>query len=75
MARRHRAQASRGYRHGRAGRRAAAEKDTPESQSAQQAEKAPLKLGCSPESVYQKAHLEDISLRPTNQSPYNRRKK
>jgi hypothetical protein len=34
-----------------------------------------LKLGRSPESVYQKAHLEDISLRPTNQSPYNRREK
>ena len=34
-----------------------------------------LKLGRSPDSVYQKAHLEDIALRPTNQSPYNRREK
>src|ERR1700745_3989715 len=42
MARRHRAQASRGHRNGRTGRRAAsAEKDRPETQSAQQAEQPP----------------------------------
>jgi hypothetical protein len=33
------------------------------------------KLGCSTESIYQKASIEGVSLRPTNQSPYNRRKK
>jgi hypothetical protein len=34
-----------------------------------------LKLGRTPASVQQKASQEGISLRPTNQSPYNRRKK
>jgi hypothetical protein len=34
-----------------------------------------LKLGRTPGAVQQKASLEDISLKPTNQSPYNRRKK
>jgi hypothetical protein len=34
-----------------------------------------LKLGRSTESIYQKASIEGVSLRPTNQSPYNRRKK
>jgi hypothetical protein len=34
-----------------------------------------LKMGRSPESVYSKASSESISLKPTNQSPYNRRKK
>ncbi|MCD6328137.1 hypothetical protein J7M28_11385 [bacterium] len=33
-----------------------------------------LKLGRSPSAVYAKAGEERISLRPTNQSPYNRRK-
>ena len=33
-----------------------------------------IKLGRTPESVYQKASEENISLKPTNQSPYNRRK-
>ena len=32
-------------------------------------------LGRSTESIYQKASIEGVSLRPTNQSPYNRRKK
>lgn len=32
-----------------------------------------LKLGRTPESVYQKASEKGISLKPTNQSPYNRR--
>lgn len=31
-------------------------------------------LGRSKASVYQKASEEDISLKPTNQSPYNRNK-
>ena len=34
-----------------------------------------LKLKHTPEAVQQKASQEDISLKPTNQSPYNRRKK
>lgn len=34
-----------------------------------------IKLGRTPTSIYQKASQEDISLKPTNQSPYNRRKK
>ncbi len=34
-----------------------------------------LKLERTPESVYAKASQEGISLKPTNQSPYNRRKK
>jgi hypothetical protein len=34
-----------------------------------------LKLGHSPEAVQQKASQEGISLKPTNQSPYNRQKK
>jgi hypothetical protein len=33
-----------------------------------------LKLGRTPEAVQQMASTEDISLKPTNQSPYNRRK-
>lgn len=33
-----------------------------------------LKLGRTESSVRQKASAEDISLKPTNQSPYNRRK-
>lgn len=33
-----------------------------------------LKLGRTPDAVYTKASQEDISLAPTNQSPYNRRK-
>lgn len=33
-----------------------------------------IKLGRTPESVYQKASEERIALKPTNQSPYNRRK-
>ncbi|MCA9469691.1 MAG: hypothetical protein KC643_30200 [Nitrospira sp.] len=33
-----------------------------------------LKMGRTPESIYSKASEEDISLKPTNQSPYNRRK-
>lgn len=33
-----------------------------------------LKLGRTEDSVYGKASSEDISLRPTNQSPYNRQK-
>ena len=32
------------------------------------------KLGRTTESIYSKASGEDINLRPTNQSPYNRRK-
>lgn len=32
------------------------------------------KLGRSPDAVANKASEEDISLKPTNQSPYNRRK-
>ena len=34
-----------------------------------------LKLGRTPEAVQQKASQEHISLKPTNQSPYNRQKK
>lgn len=33
-----------------------------------------LKAGRSVEAVYKKASEESISLKPTNQSPYNRRK-
>ena len=33
-----------------------------------------LKLGRTPGAIYQKASELDISLRPTNQSPYTRRK-
>jgi len=33
-----------------------------------------LKLGRTPAAVQQKASQEDISLRPTNQSPYGRKK-
>ena len=33
-----------------------------------------LKLGRTPDAVQQKASEEGISLKPTNQSPYNRRK-
>ena len=33
-----------------------------------------LKLGRTPAAVQQKASQEDISLKPTNQAPYNRRK-
>jgi len=36
---------------------------------------AALKLGRTPASVYQKASAEGISLKPTNQRPYGRRKK
>lgn len=32
-----------------------------------------LKLGRTPDAVASKASNEDISLKPTNQSPYNRR--
>jgi hypothetical protein len=32
------------------------------------------KLGRSEASIYSKASAEDISLKPTNQRPYNRRK-
>lgn len=34
-----------------------------------------LKLGRTPGAVYQKASEKGVSLKPTNQSPYNRRKK
>ncbi len=34
-----------------------------------------LKLGRTEGAVYHKASEEDISLKPTNQSPYNRRKR
>lgn len=34
-----------------------------------------LKLQRTPAAVQQKASAENISLKPTNQSPYNRRKK
>ena len=34
-----------------------------------------LKLGRTEDSIRSKAKEEDISLKPTNQSPYNRRKK
>ena len=33
-----------------------------------------LKLGRTPDAVYARASQEQISLAPTNQSPYNRRK-
>ena len=33
-----------------------------------------IKVGRTPEAVAQKASEEKISLKPTNQSPYNRRK-
>ncbi|OGQ06182.1 MAG: hypothetical protein A2W61_01210 [Deltaproteobacteria bacterium RIFCSPLOWO2_01_44_7] len=33
-----------------------------------------FKLGRTPEAVHQKASQERISLKPTNQSPYNRRR-
>ncbi len=33
-----------------------------------------LKIGRTPDAVAQKASQERISLKPTNQSPYNRRK-
>ena len=33
-----------------------------------------LKLGRTPDAIYAKASDEGISLSPTNQSPYNRRK-
>ncbi len=33
-----------------------------------------LKLGRTPESVYAKAGEKSVSLKPTNQSPYNRKK-
>ena len=32
-----------------------------------------LKLGRSPDSVYSKASQKNIPLKPTNQSPYNRK--
>ncbi|MEW6405603.1 MAG: hypothetical protein AB1649_27735 [Chloroflexota bacterium] len=34
-----------------------------------------LKLGRTPKAIYSKAGEEDVSLKPTNQAPYNRRKK
>ena len=34
-----------------------------------------LKMGRTPESVYSKASQAGVSLKPTNQSPYNRQKK
>lgn len=34
-----------------------------------------LKLGRTPEAVQKKANEEGVSLKPTNQRPYNRRKK
>ncbi len=34
-----------------------------------------LKLGRTPESVQSRASSEGVSLKPTNQSPYNRRPK
>jgi hypothetical protein len=34
-----------------------------------------LKLGRTEDAIYSKASEEEISLKPTNQSPYNRRKK
>lgn len=34
-----------------------------------------IKLGRTPKAVAQKAHEEDVSLKPTNQSPYNRLRK
>lgn len=32
-----------------------------------------IKMGRTPEAIYQEASKEDISLKPTNQSPYNRK--
>lgn len=32
-----------------------------------------LKLGRTPDAIYSKASQEGVSLKPTNQSPYNRR--
>lgn len=34
-----------------------------------------LHMGRSPEAIYSKASEKDISLKPVNQAPYNRRKK
>jgi hypothetical protein len=34
-----------------------------------------LKMGRTPGAIYSKASGEDISLKPTNQSPYNRQRK
>lgn len=34
-----------------------------------------LKLGRTPDAIYAKASEKNISLKPTNQAPYNRRKK
>jgi hypothetical protein len=34
-----------------------------------------LKLGRTPDAIYNQASKQGISLGPTNQSPYNRRKK
>jgi hypothetical protein len=34
-----------------------------------------IKLGRTESAIYTKASLENISLRPTNKPPYNRRKK
>jgi len=34
-----------------------------------------LKLGRTPDAVQSKASEENVSLKPTNQSPYNRQKK
>lgn len=34
-----------------------------------------LHMGRTPDAVYAKASLEDISLKPTNQAPYNRQVK
>ena len=33
-----------------------------------------LKLGRTPDAIYTKASAENIPLKPTNQSPYNRKK-
>ncbi|WP_337170443.1 hypothetical protein [Gemmatimonas aurantiaca] len=33
-----------------------------------------LKLGRTEDAIYSKAQAEEISLKPTNQRPYNRRK-
>jgi len=33
-----------------------------------------LKMGRTPDAVQSRASAEDISLKPTNQSPYNRKK-
>lgn len=34
-----------------------------------------IKIGRTPDAISRKASLENISLKPTNQSPYNRSKK